>query len=224
MFMNIIRSSDRSIRGSLFAFLLFVFIGFFWLVSKYIFLDFSVVLLGLRIDNYIQWSWWVVTLPLIILDLFLLVLYVKSIPSIFKRKQEERDLPPEERIPITPQLLSVLNSILLIVAQFCLLLRLDHVWNVTMTVSLIPYYIYSLHFIYMPYVLYREKLISGSEAVDMIMDFVYPVTIFLCCLKYDQLIHVGWGVTFIVIWIVLGLSLLRDLVMTCLARSAGVFE
>ena len=58
----------------------------------------------------------------------------------------------------------------------------------------------------------------------MIMEFVYPVTIFLCCLKYDQLIHVGWGVTFIVIWIVLGLSLLRDLVMTCLARSAGVFE
>ena len=185
--------------------------------------EFIVVLLGLRIDNYNHWPWWVVTLPLLILDLILLVLYVKSIPSIFKRKQEEKDLPQEERIPITPQILSVFNSILFIVAQFCLLLRLDHVWNVTLTVSLIPYYLYSIHFIYMPFVLYREKLITGSDAFDMFMDFKYPVTIFLCCLKYDQYIHVGWGVTFIVIWIILGLTLLRDLFMTCLARSAGVF-
>lgn len=123
-----------------------------------------------------------------------------------------------------PQLLSVLNSILFIVAQFCLLFRLDHVWNVTMTVSLIPYYIYSLHFLYMPLYLYRQKMMTGSEALDMIMEFVYPITIFLCCLKYDQIINVGWGVTFIAIWIVLGVSLLRDIILTSLARSAGVTE
>lgn len=163
-------------------------------------------------------------MPLIIFDLLLLVLDIQSIPSILKRRNEEKDLPPEERIPMIPQLLSVLNSILFIVAQFCLLFRLDHVWNVTMTVSLIPYYIYSLHFLYMPLYLYRQKMMTGSEALDMIMEFVYPITIFLCCLKYDQIINVGWGVTFIAIWIVLGVSLLRDIILTSLARSAGVTE
>lgn len=65
---------------------------------------------------------------------------------------------------------------------------------------------------------------TGSEALDMIMEFVYPITIFLCCLKYDQIINVGWGITFIAIWIVLGVSLLRDIILTSLARSAGVTE
>ena len=166
--------------------------------------------------------WWVASLPLLIVNIPMLIIDVLSISAVVNRSRQDRDLPPEERIPALPTILDCVNNILLIIAMYMLVLRLDHALKTSLTVALIPYFIYSLKHLYMPFILYRQGFLTRVEAVDMGLSIIYSVTIFLCCLKADGISHIKWETTFIFIWIFLAYEFIQELVMCRMASNIPV--
>ena len=160
----------------------------------------SVVTLSLRIDQKIAWKWWVVMLPAFAVDLVVLVLDVLSIPVLIMR----------------------FKSILFIIAQVTLVLRLDHFWNTSFAMALLPYFIYALKDVYMPLYLVKKKQVELRDALYSIFSIIIPITILLCCLKYDGVLKWSWGATFIVIWIYFGAMLVHDLFLVCTLRNIPV--
>lgn len=166
--------------------------------------------------------WWGASLPLLIVNIPMLIIDVLSIIAVVNRSRQDRDLPPEERIPAFPTILDCVNNILLIIAMYMLVLRLDHALKTSLTVALIPYFIYSLKHLYMPFILYRQGFLTRVEAVDMGLSIIYSVTIFLCCLKADGISHIKWETTFIFIWIFLAYEFIQELVMCKMASNIPV--
>ena len=117
--------------------------------------------------------WWGASLPLLIVNIPMLIIDVLSIIAVVNRSRQDRDLPPEERIPALPTILDCVNNILLIIAMYMLVLRLDHALKTSLTVALIPYFIYSLKHLYMPFILYRQGFLTRVEAVDMGLSIIY---------------------------------------------------
>ena len=166
--------------------------------------------------------WWAASLPLLIADIPLVVIDVISIIAMIKRSRQDRDLPPDERSPALPTILDCVNSILFVVATYMLVLRLDHALKTSLTVALIPYFIYSLKHLYMPFILYRQSLISRADAVNMGLSIIYSVTILLCCLKVDGISEIKWQNTFIFIWLFLAYEFIQELVLCLMASSIRV--
>ena len=166
--------------------------------------------------------WWVASLPLLIVNIPIAVMNVMSIIAVVNRSKQDNDLPPEERIPFLPTVLDCVNNILLIIAEFMLVLRLDHALKTSLTVALIPYFIYSLKHLYMPFILYTHGFLSRAEAVDMGLSIIYAVTILLCCLKLDGLSSIQWQTTFIFIWLFLAYEFVQEIVMCRLAANIPV--
>lgn len=209
--MTVIRSSRVSDRSFIFGFILAVIVVFFWFVSRGGWTVSQVVTLTLRIDAIIAWKWWVVMLPAFVVDAAVLVIDVLSIPALVMRYKSNEDLSPEEQVLLFPSIMSCINSILFIAAQVTLVLRLDHIWNTTFTVALLPYYIYSLKNIYMPIYMIRQGVTTIGEGIEDILSLMVPITVFLCCLKFDGKIAWSWGATFIAYWIYFGVLAVRDL-------------
>ncbi len=182
----------------------------------------SVVTLSLRIDQKIAWKWWVVMLPAFAVDLVVLVLDVLSIPVLIMRFKSNEDLDPNERILLGPEIMATINSILFIIAQVTLVLRLDHFWNTSFAMALLPYFIYALKDVYMPLYLVKKKQVELRDALYSIFSIIIPITILLCCLKYDGVLKWSWGATFIVIWIYFGAMLVHDLFLVCTLRNIPV--
>ena len=220
--MTVVRSSRVSDRSFIFGFVFFVIAVFFWFVSRSRLPFSGVVTLTLRIDGKIAWKWWVVMLPAFVVDAAILILDVISIPVFIRRHKNNSDLPPEEQVLLFPSIMSSINSILWIAAQVTLVLRLDHIWNTTFTVALIPYFIYSLQNIYMPLYMLCRKSFAFAEEVNYMMSLIIAITIFLCCLKVDGIISWSWGMTFIACWIYYGVQAVIDLFMMCISRGARV--
>ena len=150
-------------------------------------------------------------LPAFVVDAAVLVIDVLSIPALVMRYKSNEDLSPEEQVLLFPSIMSCINSILFIAAQVTLVLRLDHIWNTTFTVALLPYYIYSLKNIYMPIYMIRQGVMTIGEGIEDILSLMVPITVFLCCLKFDGKIVWSWGATFIAYWIYFGVLAVRDL-------------
>ena len=170
----------------------------------------------MRIDNWIRWPWWTVMIPAFIVDAFLLFIYVSSIPIFIKKSRENKSLDYDERLPLLPAILDRLNGILFIIAQVCLILRLDHIWNVYLTVSLIPYFVYALQNLYMPFVLWHYKLVPENGSTYSISTLVVAITVFLVAAKHDGIINWSWELTFIFVWVYYGIRILASI---CIVRS-----
>lgn len=209
--MTVIRSSRVSDRSFIFAFIFAVIVVFFWFVSRRGWAVSGVVTLTLRVDAKIAWKWWVVMLPAFVVDAAVLVIDVLSIPALVMRHKSNEDLSPEEQVLLFPSIMSCINSILFIAAQVTLVLRLDHIWNTTFTIALLPYYIYSLKNIYMPIYMIRKGMMTIGEGIEDILSLMVPITVFLCCLKFDGKIAWSWGATFIAYWIYFGVLAVHDL-------------
>ena len=170
----------------------------------------------MRIDNWIRWPWWTVMIPAFIVDAFLLFIYVSSIPIFIKKSRENKSLDYDERLPLLPNILDSLNGILFIIAQVCLILRLDHIWNVYLTVSLIPYFVYALQNLYMPFVLWHYRLVPEDGSTYSISTLVVAITVFLVAAKHDGIINWSWELTFIFVWVYYGIRILASI---CVVRS-----
>ena len=175
----------------------------------------NVVTLCMRIDEWITWPWWVVMLPAFIVDAFLLYMCIGTFPILFAKMKENKTLDEQERLPITYPLLMNINVIIFVVAQVCFVLCLDRVWKVNFTTALIPYFIYALKYLYMPFLNSYEGQNKLQDFFNEFSNVIVALTVYLVAAKHDGIITWDWELTFLFVWIYYGLQIVVVQCMRC---------
>ena len=169
----------------------------------------------MRIDEWITWPWWVVMLPAFIVDAFLLYMCIGTFPILFAKMKENKTLDEQERLPITYPLLMNINVIIFVVAQVCFVLCLDRVWKVNFTTALIPYFIYALKYLYMPFLNSYEGQNKLQDFFNEFSNVIVALTVYLVAAKHDGIITWDWELTFLFVWIYYGLQIVVVQCMRC---------
>lgn len=169
----------------------------------------------MRIDEWVMWPWWVATLPALIEGAIWLIISIAMLPSVFSQMKENKALDKTDRVPTLYPLLLLINDILCVIALYCFVLCLDKVWKVKFTTALIPYFIYALNYIYMPFLNPDEERNMLKDFSDGLSNVVIALTVYLVAAKHDGIISWSWELTFLFVWIYYGLQILLLQCMRC---------
>ena len=160
-------------------------------------------------------------IPAYIVDAFILFMDFLSLPSLYAKHKYNKDLDKEDRVSIYPDILELLNSVLLIIAQVTYPLRLDSILKCSYTIALLPFFLYGLKCFYMPIIYYKLKEIDLSTMISDISSIITYLTVLLVSMKVDGIIDWKWSTTFILIWFYFGFLILKDCFFMYLAKMSG---
>lgn len=160
-------------------------------------------------------------IPAYIVDAFILFMDILSIPSLYAKHRYNKDLEKQDRVPIYPDVLELLNSVLVIIVQITYPLRLDGILKCSYTMALLPLFIFGLKTLYMPIIYYKLKEIDFNTMLGEISSIIAYITVLLVCMKVDGFISWEWSSTFIFIWFYFGFLILKDLFFMCVTRLSG---
>lgn len=150
-------------------------------------------------------------LPLFIYDVLGLIATIISIPSIIERYRDNNFSKERYYISGFREVIESIATLLSIVSHFTFIFRLDGILKCSYTVSLIPFFLYGLKNLVLPFIHFKEHKISKSDMISDICSIVYYVTVLFICLKVDGIIQWKWGATFIILWIYYGISIIKDI-------------
>lgn len=160
-------------------------------------------------------------IPAYIVDAFILFMDFLSLPSLYAKHKYNKDLDKQDRVPIYPDILELLNSVLLIVAQVTYPLRLDSILKCSYTMALLPLFLYGFKCLYMPIIYYKLKEIDFNTMLSDISSIITYLTVLLVCMKVDGIINWKWSSTFIFIWFYFGFLILKDCFYMYLGKMSG---
>lgn len=162
-------------------------------------------------------------IPAYIVEAVIMFMDFASIPGLVAKQKYNKSLDKENRVPIYPDIIEMINSLLLIISSVTYALRLDGIIRCSYVMSLLPFFIYSLKNLYMPIIYHKLRLIDFKTMIDDMCSIIYYLTVLLLCMKVDDTLKWSWGSTFIFIWIYFAYNFLKTVFVLYFARAnAGV--
>ena len=162
-------------------------------------------------------------IPLYLVEVFILYNLIMSIPALFAKHKYNKSIDKEDRDPVYPDVLNMLNTLLLLVAQFTYIFRLDGLLKCSYTLSLLPFFLYSFKILYMPVIYYKLRQMEKKDMQMEMLTIIYPITILFVCLKVDGFVNWQWSTTFVLIWIYFAfLAIVKCFAIYCFRFSENV--
>lgn len=174
------------------------------LVMTLVFVLFIVLIafVTVRVDGIVDWSWSVVWIPAWILNIFLFgagTLYRFQNNTPQKPDDEEKQTQRNNNSTVMiKRAIWILNTVLFVLFQIFVILRLDGIVSWTASVVFIPYFIFEgVHVL-----VYTVIMTEGLFSVLWWSIAVRACLVILVVLRIDKVITCSWGIVFIPLYLV----------------------
>lgn len=167
-----------------------------------------------KIDGRLSWRWLYVFVPLYPLDILIVIFDALSIPSLIAIRKSLEIEKKEKNALLFINIVGMFYNLLFIVSPILLGHQLDGILNITLTTSLIPYFILSTRSVVMNCYLKVHKMAEKTDVMDSCVGLVIPLTVLLVSLRMDKTIMIPWWLTFLPIWVYFVVSFGR-LILGC---------